>query len=159
DVRDTIASMLKLKWGESSWCETWARSIIHAKLAYDETFQARYSEELMTLESCGSPLVGWAALYWKYKTEAFLAYRRDGLPILLVSYERLVTDPRTALESVCSHLGIPFHKALLSHNHILHSELFENGLTLGNTDPRKPIDDHSLGQWHRFLSSEDVTLI
>ncbi len=159
DVRDTVASMLKLKAGESNWCEIWVPRIIEAKLAHNETFRARYSAELDVIESCSRRLIGLAALYWKYKTESFFVYRHEGFPVLAVSYERLVADPRCALESVCAHLRIPFDENLLQHNEFKHSELFENGLTLGNTDPTKPIHSDSLDQWKRFLTDEDIDLV
>jgi hypothetical protein len=159
DVHDTIASMLKLKAGESNWCEIWVPRIIEAKLAHDDTFRARYSEELDLIEGCNKRLIGLAALYWKYKTDSFFLYRDRGFPVLAVSYNRLVTDPQSALQLVCVHLGISFHENLLRHNEFKHSELFDNGLTVGNTDPAKPIRADSVGQWQRFLTDEDRDLI
>jgi hypothetical protein len=159
DVRDTIASMLKLKGGESNWCEEWAPRIIDAKFAQDETFRARYSVECNVIENCSNRLIGLAALYWKYKTESFFLYRSEGLPVLPVSYERLVTEPRALLPLVCAHLGIRFHENLMHHNEFRHAELFENGMTLGNTDPTRPIQFDSVEQWVRYLSNDDLELI
>jgi hypothetical protein len=68
DVRDTIASMLKLKAGVSNWCELWVPRIIHSKIAREKDFRERYSEELSVIGNCHSRLLGLAALYWKYKT-------------------------------------------------------------------------------------------
>lgn len=159
DVRDTIASMLKLKMGQSNWCELWVPRIIEAKLVHDETFRARYSSELEIIENCNKPLVGLAALYWKYKTDSFFLYRDGGLPIVAVSYERLVTNQRATLHVVCAHLGITFNENIMRHNEFQHAELFENGLTLGDTDPTRPVQADSVGQWAAFLSREDVELI
>ncbi len=159
DVLDTIASMLKLKAGESNWCEIWVSRIIEAKLVHDHTFRTRYSKELDAIESCNNRLIGLAALYWKYKTESFFSYRNAGFPVLAVSYERLVADPSRILQSVCAQLGIAFHESLLRHNEFEHSELFENGLTLGGTDPAKPIRGDSVGQWQTYLSDENRDLI
>ena len=159
DVRDTVASMVKLIAGESNWCEIWVPRIIEAKCMNDVTFRTRYQPEFDLIEKCSRPLIGVAGLYWKYKTESFFVYRDRGFPVLAVSYERLVADSRRSLESVCLHLGIPFHQDLLRHNELRHSELFENGLTLGNTDPKKPIQTDSLGQWDRFLTQEDIDII
>ncbi len=159
DVRDTIVSMLKLKAGQSSWCETWVPRMIKAKLAWESTFRTRYAEELSIIDNCGSRLVGLAALYWKYKNDAFVEYRRRGLPVLSVSYEDLVKNPGQVLQSVCRHLGISFHENLLRHNELPHNELFENGLTVGNTNPKLPIQTGSVGQWERFLSQENLRII
>jgi len=158
DVRDTVASMLKLKAGDSNWCEIWVPRIMNAKLR-DESFRIRYFVELRVLENCNRRLVGLASLYWKYKTDSYFTYLEQGLPVAAVSYEGLVTNSRPTLEAVCEHLGIPFHENLLRHSELPHGELFENGLAIGNTDPRSPIQFDSVGQWDRFLSSEDVELI
>lgn len=159
DVRDTITSMLKLKAGESNWCEIWVPRIIEARFAHDNTFRLRYATELDLIESCTSRIIGLAALYWKYKTDSFFIYHHQELPVLAVSYERLVADPLRTLEVICAHLDIPFHENLLRHNALRHSELFENGLALGNTDPQRPIHSDSVGQWKRFLTAEDLDII
>jgi hypothetical protein len=159
DVRDTIASMLKLKTGGSSWCEQWVPRIIRAKVERDAEFRARYSGELALLDQCGLPLVGLAALYWKYKTDALYDYRAAGYPVLAVSYEDLVYDPQTELRAVCRHLGLVFHPNLLHHERLPHTELFANGLTVGDTNPRQPIQAASVGQWDHYLSSDDLRLV
>lgn len=159
NVRDTIASMLKFKAGHSNWCEIWVPRIIQSKVAREAKFRARYAAELSIIESCGSPLIGLAALYWKYKNDAFFDYCEAGLPVLAVSYENLVTNPRPVLQSVCRHLGIAFHENLLRHHELPHTELFENGLAVGNSDPKSPIQSHSVGQWQRFLSKEDLHIV
>jgi hypothetical protein len=156
---DTIASMLRLKAGDSNWCEIWVPSILKTKLAQDEVFRTRYTADVSIAETCDRPLVGLAALYWKYKTEVFFSYREDGKPVLPISYEKLVTNPRPVLQSVCSHLGIPFHENLLCHNDFCHTEVYEGGLTIGNTDSRKPILPDSVGHWTRFLSKADSAII
>jgi hypothetical protein len=159
DVYDTIASMLKFKSGNSNWCEISVPRFIEAKLAHDETFGARYSRELDVIDGCHRRLVGLAALYWKYKTDSFFLYRDEGFPVLAVSYEQLVSDPRSVLQLVCTHLKIQFHENLLRHNEFRHSELFEDGLTVGSTDPARPIHADSVGQWQRFLTDKDLALI
>ena len=159
DVRDTIASMLKLKAGQSNWCEIWVPRIIGAKVTRERAFRERYSAELSIIEHSASPLIAKAALYWKYKTDALADYSDAGLPVLVVPYEDLVTEPRPVLQSVCRHLGIPFHNNLLRHNELPHTELFENGMTVGNNNPKAPIQAGSVRQWDRFLSKEDLRVI
>ena len=159
DVRDTIASMLKLKAGQLSWCEIWVPRILHSKVLGDAAFRTRYAAELSIIDASGSRLAGLAALYWKYKNDAYFEYRQQGLPVLAVPYEDLVTDPRPVLEAVCRHLRIPFHDNLLRHSELPHTELFENGLTVGNTNPKAPIQAGSVGQWDRFLSKDDLKIV
>ena len=98
-------------------------------------------------------------MYWKYKTDSFFLYREEKLPILAVPYERLVASPRSILQMVCAHLGIPFHENVLKHNEVQHAELYENGLTVGNTDPKRPVHSDSVGQWSTLLSNKDIELI
>jgi hypothetical protein len=159
DVRDTIASMLKLKVGVSNWCDVWVPRIISSKIEREEGFREHYSEELSIIENCHSRQIGLAALYWKYKTAAYYSYCVKGLPVLAVSYEDLVTEPLAVTQSVCRHLGVAFHSNLLRHNELPHTELFRNGLAVGNTNPRRPISSDSLGQWVNFFTGRDLDLI
>ena len=159
DVRDTIASMLKLKAGASNWCQLSVARIIAAKVAREPGFRERYAEELSIIASCHAPQLGLAALYWKYKTDAYYSYRSQGLPVLAVCYEDLVSHPQRVLQTICRHLGITFHVNLLRHNELPHAELFPNGLTVGNTNPKRPISTDSVGQWVSFFSERDLALI
>jgi hypothetical protein len=61
------------------------------------------------------------------------------------------------LEEVCRDLGIHFDERLLYHHQS--TELFADGNTVGNTNPREPIQRDSVAQSKRFLSDEDVRLI
>jgi hypothetical protein len=156
---DTIASMFKLKAGVASWCELWVPRILKAKIAREPEFQNRYASELSIIDNSASKLVGMAALYWKYKNDAFFEYCQAGLPVLSISYEELVKTPRPILEAVCGHLRVAFHSNLLHHHQLPHTELFENGLAVGNSNPRQPIQADSVGQWKQFLSDEEVCLV
>jgi hypothetical protein len=82
-----------------------------------------------------------------------------GLPVLAVPYEDLVSNPRPVLQAICRHLEIGFHSNLLRHNELPHTELFANGLTVGNTNPKQPISNGSVGQWVDFFSERDLGLI
>jgi hypothetical protein len=159
DVRDNIASMFKLKVNGSSWCELWVPRIIRSKITHEPEFRERYADELSIINISASPLVGLAALYWKYKNDAFFDYRDAGLPVLAVSYEQLVSHPRPVLQSVCRHLGIAFHGDLLRHHELPHTELLANGLAVGNSNPKAPIQSGSVGQWDEFLSPADLLMV
>jgi hypothetical protein len=159
DVRDTLTSMVRLRAGQTTWCEHWVPQIIRSKLAREESFRERYTSELSSIERLEWNLLSLAALYWKYKTEAFFTYQEQGLPVFAVSYERLVTNPRATLHEICGYLGIPFIENLLCHHQLSHTELFANGFTVGDTDPFRPIQSTSVGQWKRFLSAHDVAVI
>ena len=156
NFRDVIASMLKLR-GAKTWLEQWAVPIIRRKAETDSRFARRWKDELELCDRAGSlPMFG--ALYWAYKNDALLRYVRRGLPVLPIGYEALVTDPRGELARVCRFLGVPFEEALLDHPGHEHGELFASGLTVGNTDPKRGIDDASVGQWREWLGASDLNL-
>lgn len=149
DFRDVVASMLKLR-GTRSWLEEWAVPIVRHKVERDAGFAERWRGELALCETSGS-LAAIGALYWAYKNEALLRYAERRYPVLPLSYESLVSAPRTELERVCRFLGVDFQDALLDHPGQAHGELFETGLTVGGTDPKRRIDEASVGQWRDWL--------
>jgi hypothetical protein len=155
---DTIASMLKLKVGGQTWIERWAVPIIHAK-AEDREFAGRYRRELSLVRGATYPSIAAGALYWKYKTAALLDYLEKGYPLLPLRYEHVTMNPALHLPNVCSFLDVPWEEALLDHPRIRHSEVFENGLTVGETNPNRPIDCVSVGQWPQFMSEEQCAVV
>jgi sulfotransferase family protein len=156
DVRDTIASMLKLRSGEVSWLEVWPTRIVEAKVERDPGFRSRFAQELDLLAKATYRTLATAALYWKYKTIAFLDYQKRGLPVLAIPYEDLAARPETVLPRVCHFLGVPFESQLLDHPRLPHPETSANGLTVGDTDPRRRIDADSVGQWQRLLTPDQT---
>ncbi len=153
-VRDTIASMLKLRSGGASWLETWGEPIIDAKTEKDPAFADRYAKELRLRDQSTNRRLASGALYWKYKNDALFDLMSRGYPVLPVHYEAFVRDPQPVLERICTFLGIPWSFALLEHPRFAHREVFENGLTLGNTDPRRSIDASSVDQWRAFIPKD-----
>src|SRR5262245_29552729 len=116
DVRDTVASMLKLKMTESqSWLECCARPILETKIA-QPAFRQMYATEIEQLRASGNawPKVG--ALYWKYKTEPLFRYRQHGWPVFLIRYENLVESPRWHLRKIVEFLGLNWNERLLEHD-------------------------------------------
>lgn len=154
NVKDTIASMLKLRTGTATWLETWGEPIIEQKIQKDPAFAHRYSRELHLRAESTNRQVASGAFYWKYKNDAFFDLVHSGCPVLPVVYESLVCNPRSELERICSFLGIRWHAAMLEHPRLAHREVFETGLTLGNTDPKRPIDAASVDQWESFIPRE-----
>lgn len=159
DVRDAVTSMFNLRLGESNWCELWVPRIIAKKIKDSPAFLRTYAEELQLIEHSGNRMVGLAALYWKYKTNAFFTYREEGLPVAPISYENLVKNPALALKHVCMHLEVAFDDNLLHHNDFSHTETYTNGLTVGGSDPKAPIKETSVGQWKKFFNNRDLDLI
>lgn len=155
DLRDTVASMLKLRWaGVGSWLELWAPRIVQAKARRDPEFARRYSTELQMCASSSDPLIATGALYWKYKTAALLDYQKRGLAVLGIRYERLVSNPEPVLREVCRFLDVAWEPTLLQHPAFAHTDTFEDGLTWGQTDPRLAVHAKSVGQWSSLLTAE-----
>lgn len=159
DVRDTVGSMLKLKAGSRSWLEVWPQSILAGKVRRDRAFCKTYASELRYIDNCPDPLIATAALYWKYKTKPFFRYRARGYPILGVSYEELVGTPEAVLREICEFLEVPWEPNLLNHPEFWHSETFDNGLTVGDTDPRRAIHTQSVGSWREVLTHAQVDIL
>lgn len=156
NFRDVIASMLKLR-GTNSWLEDWCIPILLHKAATESEFAERWRRELRICANGASP-IACGALYWTYKCDALLRYLDRQLPVLPISYESLVRNPRIELARICRFLSVPFDEALLKHHQLEHGELDEDGLAIGKTDPTRPIDTNSVGQWRDWLTAEDERL-
>ncbi len=101
------------------------------------------------------PLVG--ALYWKYKTQSYFDLRARGWPVCPVRYEGLVSSPEPQLRQVLRFLGLPWGDAgVLRHAEFGHPEVFPSGRTVGDTDPRRPIDADSVDRWQRFVTPAEA---
>ena len=156
DFRDAIVSMLKL--GAPSWMELWAEPIIAAKIRQEPDFPIRYARQLAMCERAGHRLPALGGVYWCYKNEALIRYKEAGYPVLAVAYERLTAHPGEQLRRIRDFLGIEFSPTMLEHARQPHRELLENCMAVGSTDPRRPIDQASVGQWQNFLTPEEIAL-
>jgi hypothetical protein len=154
DPKAVVASMMKLRAGEKNWLETYPPRIMGAKIARDGDFANRYGKVFAQAQP-----VEIAALYWKYKSEAFFDYRNAGIPLALVRYESLVTAPERILRELCTFLALPWEPSMLHHHRLAHTEVFDNGTTLGETDPRAPIHTRSLEQWKDIMNRADATVV
>lgn len=159
DVRDTVASMAKLKSGGTAWIDAWPERIFSAKREREERFAREFQRELEQVENCCERTYAMAGLYWKYKTLAFFRYEQRGYPVLGVRYGELVKNPEPVLRRICEFLNIDFQPKLLNHPAFCHPETFENGLTIGNTDPQRPIHAESFGQWTHRLTARQTEAI
>lgn len=146
DWRDVVASMLKL----DGWLDRHGWPIIAAKMADTPGFSARWAEALAICARSANRPVAIGALYWAYKNEAVFDYLAKGYPVLPVRYERLVRTPQQQIPALCSFLDLPFAPAMLDHTTARHREVFDSGLTVGNTDPARRISDTSVAQWQHI---------
>jgi hypothetical protein len=155
DWRDAVSSMLHFK-GHKTWIEDWAEPIVKAKVATEPGFSSRWQRELSLVEGSSNWLVALGTFYWKYKSESLLRYAAAGLPVVAISYEALVTEPERELRKICATLQVPYESSLLRHPEYHHRDVFSNGLTVGDTNPSRPIDRTSIGRWSTTLSTAAV---
>jgi hypothetical protein len=156
DVRDTVASMLKLKvTPELNWLERYGRLYIELQMR-PENLGTRYAREVAMLEQAGNAAHVAAALIWKYKSQCYFDYLERGWPVLLVPYDRLVSTPEPELRRILTFLGLPWDASLLNHHRLSHPEILPDGKTIGSTDPNMPISATSVGQWQQMFQPKEV---
>jgi hypothetical protein len=156
DYRDVIHSMAKLRYPDG---QTWLQKYGLNILSHQENCPASTEENrqlLASIKMAGAPdhLVG--ALYWKYKTEAVFGLVELDKPVLPISYESLVANPRVELERMLNFMGLDWEDSLLEHSKHQHSELDENGLAIGGTDPKRAIHSNSIQSYKSFFSAKEL---
>ncbi|MGH7619594.1 MAG: sulfotransferase family protein [Gemmatimonadaceae bacterium] len=154
---DTIVSMMRLKLGAMSWLERVGIPVLEQKLRNPD-FVAAFRDEVARLDASSDRLdaeadrlIAFAALFWKVKTAALLRYRAAGLPVHAVTYERLVATPAPVLRDLMIFLRLEWEDALLRHDRTPHAQI-RDGRAVGGTDPTRPIDEDSVGQWSTMLT-------
>lgn len=155
DVCDVVSSMASLKANATeTWIDRYAAPILRATLPEypgGEDLRKKFSE----LEARGFPRHLLGALYWEAKNRGLLSMLEAGSPVLPLSYEALVEDPRPIMERVMAFLSLDWNDALLLHHHQEHQELDERGMAIGNTDPKRAIDRNSVGKGALSLTPQE----
>jgi glycosyltransferase involved in cell wall biosynthesis len=162
DPRDVCLSLRKLKVqsGGDDWIDIWPRYIDELYPCVIPDYHERYASDLEVLRRAGScEHAARAALYWKIKTEAFFRYDAAGFHQRLVLYEDLVTDPERNLRWLCRFLRLPFTVAMMRHHEHDYDAVGANGLTVGDTNTRRPIDREATRIYRDQLSLEEQTIV
>jgi hypothetical protein len=156
DVRDVVASMLRLRQPDGTrWIDRYGRLILADRMRESE-FRTRYADASDRVNACGFTPHTVAALYWRYKSEAYFDYREAGLPVLGLAYERLVAQPRQELSSVLEFLAVKWDERVLVHPRMPHGELRPDRRVIGRTDPRRPIDRASVSRFSDVLGPTEL---
>ena len=159
DVRDVVLSMANLILNDHgrpvSWLDAWGLRILDAK-SQNPNFRQRYKRELDLVRQ---DRYAAGALYWKFKTDAYYDYMNLGWPVLLLQYERLTTESERSLRRITTFIDVPWEPDTLNHEKLVHPELDGQGKTVGGTDPRRPIDQVSVGRWRERLPEAAVDSI
>lgn len=155
DVRDTIASMLRLPTGNGTWFDG-VRKEIDQKWISDSSrsrFFLLHGEELKKIETLPYKDYRKASLYWRYKTSKYLDMIMLGWPVLPIRYEFLVQIPKPQLALICQFLQIEWDNKLLNHHLVEHDEVYNN-YAVGNTLVDRPIESNSMAKWKNILTVE-----
>jgi len=162
DPRDVCLSLQKLKTrsGGNDWIDHWPRYVDELYPRIIPGFAARYARELEIIAQAGVyQFAARAALYWKIKTEAYFRYDALGYKLRLLIYEDLVTRPEWTLRRLCRFLGISFDPHMLVHHQQQHGGVGTNGLTVGDTDPRRRIDSTAIRLYRGVMPVEEQQVI
>lgn len=167
DPRDVVLSMINLKveklngqdivWANHDLCAM--REIEHCLPHVDSQRPPAGIEEYHRIGRIPQLLRGrrdavvTAALCWSLKNWLLDFYAGENLPVMVVPYEGLVSNPEQTMKEVLSFLELPWHADVLRH-HELHDKMYA-----GNTHGNRPIDSSGIGGWRRGLTDAEVALI
>ena len=156
DVLDVVGSMMKLKTpGGVSWLDRYGHSILQALIQHPNV-SALYKKKYADLECQGLPVHLIGALYWEIKNQGFFDLLERNKTVCAVRYESLVSSPKSELLKLTQFLEVGWSDSLLNHPEHPHTELDENGFTIGETDPRRSIDTKSIGGHRHLLTEQQI---
>lgn len=169
DPRDVVASMLNLRLHMDDSLVSWAA---HPRGADGEikncadvlkgcmdddlhAFLERYQRmrQVRPEQRSHNTKVFSAALCWRLKQELLKIYDSENINYKIVSYENIVTNPKQEIADVLSFLGLAWDDDVIRHDRL------HKGMSVGNTDNERPIDNSSKGRWKKTLKSDDVGII
>lgn len=157
DPRDVVASMCTLAaTREQTWIQAYGRSMVEHRIQSRPGFAQQYATEIAELAAQQWPAHLLAALYWRVKNDAVPTYVAAGLPIRIVSYEHLVANPQPVLEQICEHLQLRWTGTMLAHHNTEHGQLEASGLAIGGSDPKRAIDQKSVGRFAEVLDKAAI---
>jgi hypothetical protein len=152
NVLDTVSSMLTLPAGQGvSWLEHYGRSILSFMFERGLVCeQVHVFGNKYPIPSLPLHLVG--ALYWINKNAGLFPLVERSVPVMACSYEQIVKSPESNLRRICGFLEAGWNDEVLNHPRHQHGELDALGLAIGNTDPKRPIDETSVGRHSEIIS-------
>jgi len=159
DPRDVVCSMRALHVGESNWLQIYGIPIIQYWKQNSRQFAETFASELEYCEKAERQEIALAALYWKFKNSAYLRYLDLDYPVVRISYEALVRDPKTATKNAMSLLDLPWEDELFAHHEQRHTEIDADGKAIGNTDARRPISASSMNRYINELDVSNINII
>jgi len=156
NVLDTITSMKTLEQDGESWIKTWAKRTVDFWCETTPNFKSDFKRELKLLDKTKNKDIVAGAIYWKYKTSSFYEYENNGVPIIRIKYEDLVTEKKATIKKVLNFLNLSWENSVLEHEKLSHVETNQSGITVGNNDTRIPINKTSVDRYKKFLTKKEI---
>jgi hypothetical protein len=169
DPRDVVASMLNLRLQLDGASISWAAhphgadreiqncaSALQARTKSElEKIMHRYIQigRLPPSQRSHIAKVYVGALCWRLKQELLAIYDLEKIDYKLVTYTKLIANPKHEIGEILSYLGVPWDDNVLKHDQLHH------GKVVGNTDSERPIDGGNTGKWKKSLKSDDLKII
>jgi len=161
DVRAVVASMASLPTGTNN--KTWIDGLNLSGPGWLESphrrIKVQWAEEVERIDLSPHARYLRGAFFWKYKTSKYIEMIKCGWPVFPVHYDRFCTAPCSYLKLICKFLDVPWSDDLLRHHEINHSEVSENGQTVGGTIATNPINEESISKWEKFFTPEEEAAI
>lgn len=148
DIRDIVSSMMALK--RIPILENQLQRIL-ASQDLVKMFPAELS--LLQLDDDTVKLHIKMALIAKIKMSLANLFRDNGLNVVNVRYEDLVTHAESVVPYVLDKLGIPFAAECLRHNDVF------QGIAPGGTKRQRPLDNKSKKKWKYHLTPQQESEI
>jgi len=143
DIRDVVSSMIALD--KVPILDNQLRRIFSSK-----DLASMFPAELSLLRHDDNIVQPHAkmALVAKIKMSLAQQFRDNGLDVIHVKYEELVTQPEHIIPQILQKLGLPQAIQCLHHHDVLQS------IGPGGTHRGRPVDNKSKGKWKRSLTHQ-----
>jgi len=156
NVFDVISSMKRyIQRNGKSWLENWIMPTIDFWKQKIPDFELNFEKDIKYATNTKNQITSYAAIYWKFKTQSMLKYQNNGVSIIKVKYEDLVTNPPIELEKLIKFFNIAWEDSLLNHYQTKHDEVNDDGFTVGMNLATRPIHKNSIGTYDTILSQQE----
>lgn len=158
DVRDTLASMQNLKQGNQNWYEMWPKQHLDFWKYTIPNFEKTFKDDLLKISNSTEKLASIASFYWKYKNLPCLEYENNN-STCKIKYEDMVNEPKLTIKKIIDFLKLSWEDELLLHHKKEHNFTNEEGITVGNTDTKSPINNSSVGNYKKKFTPKQLDAI
>jgi len=159
DVRDNIVSMRRLKQENSTWYNLWPEKSFQYWKSTIPNFTSKFEDDISKISNSNDKLLSMASFYWKYKTMSYFDYEKNGTKLCKIRYEDLVDNPKETISKLTKFLNVELEDNMLHHQQLKHQYVDKSGLTIGQTNPKLPISNKSVGSYKNIFSKPELNEI